>query len=124
MVEGNEDSFGVLRLLESPHGFESRIEVTDIGFQPVCDGRNARIEEVGEGIAASFAESLEDIVVDGIETEEICFNETLKMLPAQEEGLRSGMEEELAVTEQDPFLFVPRMIAESLHLQSGLDVPE
>ena len=90
-MEGNEDSFGVLRLLESPHGFESRIEVTDIGFQPVCDGRNARIEEVGEGIAASFAESLEDIVVDGTQAEDICLNNSFQMLSAQEKSLRRGI---------------------------------
>ena len=34
------------------------------------------------------------------------------------------MKEKLAVTEQDPFLFVPGMIAESLELQSGLEISE
>src|SRR3989344_3496279 len=124
MVEGNEDPFCVFRLLESPHSCESCIEVTDVGFQTIGGMGNARINEVHEGKAAGFFEAQENVVVDGVDTEDIRFDDALQMLPAQEESLWGGMKEKLAVTEQDPFLFVPGMIAESLELQSGLEISE
>lgn len=62
--------------------------------------------------------------MDGIDAEDIRLNHAFEMLPAQEESLWGGMEEKLAVTEQDPLLFVPRMIAVPLELQAGLQVSE
>ena len=85
MVKGNEDPFSVLRLLESTHGFESCIEVTDVRFKSVCGCRNTRILKVPERITASFLEAQENIVVNGIEAKYICFDESFKMLPAQRE---------------------------------------
>lgn len=57
MVEGNEDSFCVLLLLESTHSLEPCIEVTDVGFQPVRCGRNPGVHEMRKGMAASFLET-------------------------------------------------------------------
>ena len=87
-MEGNEDPFGVLWLLESPHGFESCIEVTDVRFKSVRGWGNARIDEVCEGKAAGFLEAQENIVVNGIEAKHICFDESIQMLPAQRECCR------------------------------------
>lgn len=58
MVEGNEDSVGVLRFLKSPHGFESCIEVTDVRLKSVGSVWDSRIDEVCEGVTASFPETL------------------------------------------------------------------
>ena len=84
MVEGNEDPFGVLRLLESPHGFKSGVEMTDVGFESVCRWRNPRIDKVCKGMAAGLLETLEDVVVDGAQAEDVCSDESLQMFPAQE----------------------------------------
>lgn len=46
MVESDEDSFCVLWLLETAHGFEPRIEVTDVRLKPVRGGGNPWIDEV------------------------------------------------------------------------------
>lgn len=124
MVEGNEDSFGVLRLLETPHGSEPRIEVTDVGFQPVCGGGDSRIDEVHECIAASFLEAQENIVVDGIQAEYICLDDSLQVLPTQEESLLCGVQQEMTVAVENAFLSVARMMAEPLKLQSCLQVSQ
>jgi len=90
-MESNEDSFSVLWLLESSHGCESCIEVTDVGFQPVCRVRNSGIDEVSECVAAGFLQAQEDIVVDGTQAEDICLNNSFQMLSAQEKSLRRGI---------------------------------
>ena len=56
-MEGNEDSFCVLRLLETTHCFEPCIEVTDVRLKPVRGGGNAGIDEVCEGMSACLPES-------------------------------------------------------------------
>ena len=91
-MEGNEDPFSVLRLLESPHGFESCIEVTDVRFESVRGGRNPRIDEVCEGMAAGFLEAQEDVAVDGTQAEDVCFNESLQVFPTQGECFCGGIE--------------------------------
>lgn len=123
-MEGNEDSFRVLRLLESSHGFESRVEVTDVGFQSVSGCGDLWIDEVRECVAARFLEAQEDVVVDWTQTEDVRLDDSLQMLPAQEEGLRRGIQEELAVAVEDPLLRVALMMTEPLELQSRLDVSE
>lgn len=57
-MESNENPVGVLRLLESAHGFESCIEVTDVRFKSVRSVGNPWIEEVCEGKAAGLLETL------------------------------------------------------------------
>lgn len=123
-MEGDEDPFGVLRLLESAHGLESRVEVTDVGFQPVCGGGDAWVGEVREGVTAGFLEAQEDIVVDGAQAEDVCLDDSSQVLPAQEERLRCGMEQKMTVAVEDAFLSVARMVAESLELQARLEVSE
>lgn len=123
-MESDKDSFGILRLLESTHGFKSRIEVTDIRFKSVRGGGNASVDEVREGVAAGFLETHQDVVMNGAESEDICLNQSFQMLPAQEKSLWGRMQEKLAVTEQNPLLRVARMSAESFELQSRLQVPE
>lgn len=124
MVEGDENSFGVLRLLESPHGCEPCIEVTDVGFQPVCGVGNVWIDEVFECVAAGFLQAQENIVVDGAQAKDICFDDSFQMFPAQEKSLRRGIQKEFAVAIENAFLRVAGMPAESLELQSCLEVPE
>lgn len=87
-MEGDEDSFCVLWLLESPHSLEPCINVTDVRLQPIRGRGDAGIAEVGEGVAAGFPEALEDVVVDGVDAEGIDDNEALQVLPAQ--GKRIG----------------------------------
>lgn len=123
-MEGNEDSFGVLRLLESAHGFESCIEVTDVRLKSVRGVGNPLIDEVREGVAAGFPEALQDVLMDGIESEDVCGDETFQMLPAQEERLRGRIQEKFAVAVEDSFLRVTGMSAEPLELQSGLEVSQ
>ena len=53
-MQGNEDPFSVLRILESPYSFESCIEMTDVRFKPVRSCRNARICKVSEAITAGI----------------------------------------------------------------------
>lgn len=124
MVESNEDSFGVLRLLESAHSFESCIEVTDVRLKPVRGVGDSWIDEVREGMAAGFFEALQDVLMDGIQSEDVRRDETFQMLPAQKESLRRGMQQQLAVPEEDSLLYVARMSAESLELQSGLQITQ
>lgn len=81
-MESNEDSFGVLWLLETTHGFEPCIDVTDVRLQSVRGSGDAGIDEVHEGMAAGFLEAFQNIVVDGIEAEDIHRNQTFQMLPA------------------------------------------
>ena len=57
-MEGDEDSFSILRLLESSHGFEPCIEVTDIRLKSVRGMGNSWIDEVCESVAAGFPEAL------------------------------------------------------------------
>jgi len=123
-MESDEDPFRVLRLLESPHGCKPRIEVTDVGFQSVRGGGDAWIEEVREGKAAGFLEAQEDVVMDGAQTEDICLDDSLQVLPAQQECCRCGMEQEVTVAVEDAFLSVAWMMAESLELQSGFEVSQ
>lgn len=121
-MKSDEDSFCVLRLLETSHRFEPCIEVTDVRLKPVRGGGNAGIDEVCEGMPACFPEAFQHIVMDGIETKDIHLNETFQMLPAQWECCRRRVQQETAVPMENPFLSVAGMIAESLQLQSGLDV--
>lgn len=123
-MEGDEDSFCVLRLLESSHGCEPRVEVTDVGFQPVCGVGDAWIDEMFESVAAGLLEAQEDVVVDGTQTEDVCFDDSFQVFPAQEKSLRRGIQKEFAVAVEDTFLCVAGMPAESLELQPALDVPE
>lgn len=123
-MESDEDSFSVLRLLETPHCFEPCIEVTDIRLQSVRGGGNTGIDEVCEGMSACLSESFQHIVMNGIETEDIHFNETFQMLPAQKKCCGRCIQQKMAVSVEDSFLPVPRMMTESLELQSGLEVPQ
>lgn len=123
-MEGNEDPVGVLRFLESTHGFEPRVEVTDIGFESVCRCGNSWIDEVCEGMAACLLEASQNVVVDGVHTEDVCFDESLQMLPTQEECCGRRAQQEAAVPVEDSLLHVARMLAESLELQAGLQVSE
>lgn len=70
-MEGDENPFGILRLLESSHGFESRIEVTDVGFQPIGAAWNKGIDEMHEGMPTGFLKPQEDIVMNRTEAEDI-----------------------------------------------------
>ena len=56
-MESNQDSFRILGLLETSHGFESCIEAADVVFNPVRGCLNVRINEVLKAIAARFLES-------------------------------------------------------------------
>lgn len=123
-MEGNQDPFCVLRLLESSHGDESRIEVTDVRFEPVRGCGDAWINEVREGVTAGFLEAQEDVVMDGAETEDVRLDDSFQVPPAQQEVLRRGIQEELAVAVENAFLRVARMMAEPLELQSGLEVTQ
>lgn len=123
-MKSDEDSFRVFRLLETPHGFEPCIEVTDVRLQSVRGGGNAGINEVCKGMAASFSEALQDIVMDGIETEDIHLNETFQVLPSQEECLRRRIQNKMAEAVENPLLPVAGMMTVPLELQSGLDVSE
>lgn len=117
-MEGDEDSFSVLRLLESTHGCESRIEVTDVGFQPVCCVGDVWIDEVFECVAAGFLQAQENIVMDGTQAKDICLDDSFQMLPAQGKILRRGIQKEFAVVVENAFLSVAGVLAESLELQS------
>lgn len=64
-MEGHQDSFRILRLLESSHGDEPRIEVADVGFEAVCRCGNACVEEVQEGMTTGFLEAQKNVVVNG-----------------------------------------------------------
>lgn len=121
-MKSDEDSFCVLRLLETTHCFEPCIEVTDVRLKSVRGGGNAGVDEVCEGMAAGFPEALQHIVVDGVETKDIHLNETLQMLPAQQECRGRCVQQQMAVPVENSFLPVPGMMAESLQLQSGLEV--
>jgi len=123
-VEGNEDSFSVLGLLESAHGFESCVEVTDVGFQPVRSVRNAWVNEGAKGKAAGFFEAQENVVVDGTHAEDVRLDDSLQVFPAEEKCLRGGIQKKLAVAVEDSFLSVARMMAESLELQSGSEISQ
>ena len=123
-MEGDEDSFGVLRLLESSHGCEPCVEVTDVGFQPVCGFGNLWIDEVFERVAAGFLQAQKNVVVDGAQTKNICLNDSFQMLPAQEKSLRRGIQKEFAVAVENAFLGVAGMLAESLELQSCFEVSQ
>ncbi len=116
MVEGNEDSFGVLWLLESPHGCEPRVEVTDVGFQPVCGVGDAWIDEVSEGVAAGFLEALQNIVMDGTQAEDVRLDDSLHVFPTQEKSFRRRIQKEFAVAVENPFLCVAGMLVEPLEL--------
>ena len=123
-MKGDEYSFGVLRLLEPPHGFESRIEVTDVRFQPVGGSWNAWIDKVHECMATGFLKTQENIVMNWTETEDICLNDSLQVFLAQEEVLRRRIQEKFAVAIEDTFLSVAGMTVESLELESGLEVSQ
>lgn len=123
-MESNEHPVGVLRILESTHSGESCVEVTDVGFQSVGGVRNAWIEEVREGIAAGFLEASENIVVDGVQCKHMGLNDSLQMLPAQRKSFRRSIQKEFAISIQDSFLRIAGMSAESLKLQTGLEIPE
>ena len=73
-MKSDKDSFGILRLLESAHGFESCIEVTDVRFKSVRGGGNAGIDKVREGMAAGFLETYQDVVMNGAESENVGLN--------------------------------------------------
>ena len=90
-MESDKDSFGVFRLLESAHGFESCIEVTDVRFKSVRGGGDASVDEVCESVAAGFLETHQDVVMDWAKPEDVCLNQSFQMLPSQEESLRIGM---------------------------------
>lgn len=122
-MKSDEDSFCVLRLLETTHGFESCIEVTDVRLKSVRGSGNARIDEVCEGMATSFSETSQNIVMDRIETEDIHFNETFQMLPTQKKCLGRCIQNKMAEAVENPLLPVPRMMTVPLELQSGLHVP-
>ena len=121
-MKRDEDSFCVLGFLESAHGFESCIEVADVGFKSVCGWRNSDIDEVHERVATSFLETLENVVVDGAQTEDVGGNDSLQMLPSQKECCRRRIKEEMAVAVENSLLRVARMFAESFELQSRLHV--
>lgn len=121
-MEGDEDSFCILQLLEPTHSFESYIEVTDVRLKSVRGCGNARVDEVREGVVAGILEAPQDVLVDGIQPKDIGYNETFQMFPAQEESVRRGIQEKLAVAIENALLCIPRMAAESLELQSGLEV--
>ena len=123
-MKSNEDSFRVLWFLESTHGFESCIEMTDVRLKSVRGIGDARINEVHEGMAACFLEAQKNIVVDGAEAEDICLDDSLEMSPAQRERCRRGMQEEFAVAVKNAFLRVPRMTVESFEWQSCLEISE
>ena len=82
-MKSDEDSFGVFCFLKSSHSFEPRIEGTDVRLKSVRGCWNASIDEVHECVTASFFEAHKNVVVDRIETEDVCFNHSFKMLPAQ-----------------------------------------
>lgn len=73
-MKSDKDSVGVLRLLESTHGFDSCIEVTDVRFKSVRGGRNANVDKVCEGMAAGFLETYQDVVVNRAESEDVCID--------------------------------------------------
>lgn len=62
--------------------------------------------------------------MDGIQSEDIRCDETFQMPPAQEESLRRGAQQQLAVTEEDSLLRIAGMFAVSLELQSGLQITQ
>ncbi len=123
-MEGNEDSFRVLRLLESSHGGESRVEVTDVGFQAICGVGDAWVDEVFECVAAGFLEAQENVVVDRTEAKDICLDDSFQVLPAQEKSLRRRIQKEFAVTVENAFLSVAGMFAESFELESCFEVSQ
>ena len=86
-MESYEDSFCVLRLLETTHSFEPCIEVTDVRLKPVRGGGNAGVDEVYEGMPACLPETFQHIVVNGVEAKDIHPDETVQMLPAQQKCL-------------------------------------
>lgn len=86
-MEGDEDSVGVLRPLETTHRLESCVEMTDVRFKPVRRLGNAGVEKVREAMLAPFSEALEDVVMDGIHAEDIVLSNPLKVLSAQKERL-------------------------------------
>ena len=115
-MECDEDPFGVLRFLESPHGCEPRVEMTDVGFEPVCGFGDLWFNEMRECVAAGFPEAQENVVVDGALAEDICIDDSFQVFPAQEKVLRRGVQEKFAVAVEDALLHVARMATESLEL--------
>ena len=82
----DEDSFGVFCLLKSSHSFEPRIEETDVRLKPVRGGRDTSVDEVHESVTASLFEAHKDIVMNRVESEDVCFNHSFKVLPTQGES--------------------------------------
>lgn len=121
-MKSDQDSFCVLRLLESSHGCESRVEVTDVGFQPVCGLGDVWIDEMFECVAAGFLQAQENVVVDGAQSKDVCFDDSSQVFPAQEKSLRRRIQKEFAVAVENAFMRVAGMSAEPLELQSCFEV--
>ena len=125
-MKGDENSVGVLRLLESSHGQQSGIEVTDVRFQSVGGGRNCRIPEVREGVARRFHETLQSLKLDDIDLKQILSEESLHMMPSEIEGRRRSGKKKLAIAMDEELLGVlgmPSLVLQ-LELQSNPEITE